>query len=172
MKKFILTFAFLGLSITARADETTATVYHLMPQGQGVKVGTISFTDTKSGLFIQEDLFDLPAGPHGIHVHENGNCANTVVNGKTVLGGAAGGHYDPQKTGKHAGPNNDGHKGDFPELVVSSNGTATTSFYLKDLTVADFKGRSIIIHADGDNYKDTPKPLGGGGDRIACGVIR
>ena len=29
-----------------------------------------------------------------------------------------------------------------------------------------------MIHAGGDNYSDLPKPLGGGGDRIACGVIQ
>jgi superoxide dismutase, Cu-Zn family len=27
-----------------------------------------------------------------------------------------------------------------------------------------------MIHAGGDNYADTPKALGGGGARIACGV--
>ena len=31
--------------------------------------------------------------------------------------------------------------------------------------------RAIIIHAGADNYKDDPAPLGGGGARIACGVI-
>ena len=40
------------------------------------------------------------------------------------------------------------------------------------LTVADVKGRSVIIHAGGDNYSDQPAPLGGGGARIACGVAR
>jgi len=29
--------------------------------------------------------------------------------------------------------------------------------------VADVKGRSIMIHAGGDNYSDQPAPLGGGG---------
>ena len=28
-----------------------------------------------------------------------------------------------------------------------------------------------MIHAGGDNYSDQPQPLGGGGARIACGVI-
>jgi superoxide dismutase, Cu-Zn family len=34
------------------------------------------------------------------------------------------------------------------------------------------RGRSIMIHAGGDNYSDTPAPLGGGGARTACGVIK
>ena len=28
------------------------------------------------------------------------------------------------------------------------------------------------VHAGGDNYSDQPAPLGGGGARIACGVIK
>jgi Cu-Zn family superoxide dismutase len=28
-----------------------------------------------------------------------------------------------------------------------------------------------MIHEGGDNYRDTPEPLGGGGGRIACGVV-
>jgi Cu-Zn family superoxide dismutase len=29
-----------------------------------------------------------------------------------------------------------------------------------------------MIHAGGDNYSDHPKRLGGGGARIACGVVK
>jgi Cu-Zn family superoxide dismutase len=39
-------------------------------------------------------------------------------------------------------------------------------------TVADVKGRSIMIHSGGDNYSNQPAPLGGGGARIACGVVK
>jgi Cu-Zn family superoxide dismutase len=28
-----------------------------------------------------------------------------------------------------------------------------------------------MLHVGGDNYADTPAPLGGGGARMACGVI-
>ncbi len=34
--------------------------------------------------------------------------------GKAVAAGAAGGHYDPQHTGKHEGPLGAGHLGDLP----------------------------------------------------------
>jgi Cu-Zn family superoxide dismutase len=40
------------------------------------------------------------------------------------------------------------------------------------LKLADVKGRAIMIHAGGDNYSDQPAPLGGGGARIACGVVK
>jgi Cu-Zn family superoxide dismutase len=29
-----------------------------------------------------------------------------------------------------------------------------------------------MIHAGGDTYSDMPAPLGGGGARLACGVIK
>jgi superoxide dismutase, Cu-Zn family len=89
-----------------------------------------------------------------------------------VAGLAAGGHYDPQHTGKHEGPYHSGHQGDLPELVVSSNGKATRAVFAHRLTVNDIRGRSIMIHTGGDNYSDHPAPLGGGGARIACGVIK
>ena len=37
--------------------------------------------------------------------------------------------------------------------------------------LADLAGHSLMIHAGGDNHSDHPMPLGGGGARIACGVV-
>ncbi len=37
--------------------------------------------------------------------------------------------------------------------------------------LAEIQGRSLMIHAGGDNHADHPAPLGGGGARVACGVI-
>ena len=94
-----------------------------------------------------------------------------MKDGKMTPGQAAGGHFDPKKTGKHLGPNGDGHLGDLPVLVVDKDGKATTPVVASRLKVADLKGHSLMIHAGGDNYSDTPKPLGGGGARVACGVV-
>ncbi len=41
-----------------------------------------------------------------------------------MAAGAAGGHYDPQHTGKHEGPLGAGHLGDLPLLVVNDAGVA------------------------------------------------
>jgi len=40
------------------------------------------------------------------------------------------------------------------------------------LQLTDLAGRSLMIHAGGDNYSDTPAALGGGGPRAACGVVK
>jgi len=59
----------------------------------------------------------------------------------------------------------------MPALIVDASGKATEAVVVPRLTVADVKGRSIMIHAGGENYSDQPAPLGGGGARIACGVV-
>jgi Cu-Zn family superoxide dismutase len=38
--------------------------------------------------------------------------------------------------------------------------------------LSEVKGKALMIHAGGDNFSDQPKPLGGGGERIACGIIQ
>ncbi len=172
MKKAFVTMMLLGMAAQAQAENVSAVLYQLTDEGQGRQIGTIVFEDTDDGLFVTEKLSYLSPGTHGIHVHERGDCGNTVVDGKVVLGGAAGGHYDPEKTGKHLGPDAGGHKGDLPALTVKVDGTVDRSFFLQSVTSADLKGRSVIIHAGGDNYQDEPLPLGGGGDRIACGIIK
>ena len=88
-------------------------------------------------------------------------------------GFGAGGHFDPDATKKHLGPDAmGGHKGDLPVLKVAANGTAKASLLAPHLKLADVSGHALMIHAGGDNYSDLPKPLGGGGARIACGVVQ
>jgi Cu-Zn family superoxide dismutase len=66
-----------------------------------------------------------------------------------------------------------GHSGDLPVLDVAADGSAKTSVTaprIKDLEAV--RGRALVIHAGGDNFSDEPAPLGGGGARIACGVLK
>ncbi len=54
-------------------------------------------------------------GEHGMHVHENPTCAPAAgKDGKIGAALSAGGHYDPAKSGKHAGSEKAGHLGDLP----------------------------------------------------------
>jgi Cu-Zn family superoxide dismutase len=141
-------------------------------QGTGKAIGTVTILDTPQGLKITPALSGLPAGTHGLHVHEKPDCGPGMKDGKPVAGLAAGGHFDPAMTGKHEGPAGQGHRGDLPALEVAGDGSATATVTAPRLTVADVKGRSLMVHAGGDNYADAPAPLGGGGARIACGVIK
>jgi superoxide dismutase, Cu-Zn family len=155
----------------ARAE--TVTMNMIDASGVGTVIGTISLSDANEGLVVMPDLADLPPGDHGFHVHVNPNCGpGAGADGQPAAGFAAGGHYDPANTGKHLGPRGEGHKGDLPALRVDAGGNAATAVIVPRLKVADVKGRSIMIHTGGDNYSDEPKPLGGGGGRIACGVVK
>ena len=85
---------------------------------------------------------------------------------------AAGGHLDPAKTDEHDGPyNHKGHLGDMPVLIVNADGRATLPTLAPRFKLTDLEHHAIMIHAGGDNYSDHPEKLGGGGERIACGVI-
>lgn len=137
------------------------------------KIGVVSLSETDSGLRFNVNLHGLPPGEHGFHIHENPDCgAAKDKNGIMQAALKAGGHFDPDKTGKHRGPDGHGHRGDLPALNVDNEGKVKTIFTLKDLSLEEVLNRSLIIHAGGDNYSDSPLPLGGGGARIACGVIK
>ena len=150
----------------------TVTLNLLNEEGIGEKVGTVEAQDTEDGLLLVPNLSNLTPGEHGFHVHTNPDCGPGEKDGKIVPGLAAGGHYDPENTGKHEGPEGDGHLGDLPRLIVAQDGTATEPVLAPRLTVEDIQGRSLMVHAGGDNFSDEPKPLGGGGARLACGVIK
>ena len=160
----------LAACVTAPPATTTVTVHAITAEGVGKPIGTIRAEDGNDGLLLTVALMGLAPGDHGFHVHENPSCAPKEKDGKPVAGLAAGGHYDPAKTGKHAGPKAHGHLGDLPALSVDASGNANARLVAPRLKLADLKGRSIMIHEGGDNYADSPKPLGGGGGRIACGV--
>lgn len=138
--------------------------------GVGEEIGTVKAEDTEYGLLLTPSLSNLPPGTHGLHLHQNPDCGPGEKDGKIAPGIAAGGHYDPEDTETHQGPYSDGHLGDLPVLIVDETGTASLPVLAPRLTTADLEERSLMVHEGGDNYSDEPE-LGGGGSRIACGVI-
>lgn len=166
MKNKII-YLFALLSLTSYALEVN--IINLKTKEN---LGTIEITENKYGTIFTPKLKKLPPGLHGIHIHENGNINSITKNGKEVLGGAAGSHYDPYKTKKHGYSWDDSaHKGDLPALYVDKKGNATTAIFSPRLNLKEINGRSIIIHAHGDNHSDSPSPLGGGGSRLSGGLI-
>jgi Cu-Zn family superoxide dismutase len=156
----------------AQAAETTVTLSMAQADGAGPAVGTVRIVETPSGLVFYPQLAGLPPGLHGFHVHENPSCGPSVKDGKTVPAGAAGGHFDPLGAKHHGEPWGDGHLGDLPPLYVSPEGTAQDPVLAPRLMkVSDVLHHALTLHAGGDNRSDSPAPLGGGGGRVACGVI-
>lgn len=164
----LLALLMVGSSAMA-SDHLTVNMTHLE---SGQPAGTVTITKSPHGAVFTPDLQGLPSGQHGFHVHQVGACGPKQVNGQLVLGGAAGSHYDPTNSGQHGLPwTHTNHRGDLPALYVDANGEANSPVLAPRLTLAELQGRSLMIHLHGDNYSDVPKPLGGGGARIACGVI-
>lgn len=139
--------------------------------GTGASVGSVRIVETKYGLAFYPSLKGLPPGLHGFHVHEKPSCAPAEQNGAMVAALGAGGHLDPAGSKKHGEPWGDGHLGDLPPLYVASDGSATQPVLGPRLKLSDVNNRALMIHAGGDNHADHPMPLGGGGARVACGVI-
>lgn len=160
-----------GNTSAGSTSRVTVTMYKIDDKGIGPEIGTLTLMNTRGGLEVTPNLRGLPPGPRGFHVHENPNCGPAMKDGKMVAGLAAGAHYDPNATGKHEGPKGDGHRGDLPVLAVDKDGNASERVLAFRLSVSSVRGRAIVIHEGGDNYADQPKPLGGGGARIACGVV-
>lgn len=173
-RRTVLASLMLCAAVPAHADEVTITLNRLLPDGKvGPAIGTVRFVDDKGGLYIQPSLSGLSVGAHGFHIHARGSCAaSKTKKGGIVPGGAAGGHFDPKKTGRHRGPRGRGHLGDLPRLIAGPTGDTGGWLLAPRLTVKDVRGRAVIVHAGGDNYRDKPKKLGGGGGRFACGVIK
>ncbi|MFO7295534.1 MAG: superoxide dismutase family protein [Caldicoprobacter sp.] len=139
----------------------------LAPQIRGVVV----FTDVPGGTEVYVEVVGLPSyqpappggqpiGPHGLHIHQFGNCD---VGDPQDPFGQAGGHWNPteQPHGNHAG--------DFP-VLFSNNGYARMSFFTDKFKVWDVVGHSVIIHENPDDYRS--QPAGNAGRRLACGIIR
>ncbi|MGA6100311.1 superoxide dismutase [Cu-Zn] SodC [Stutzerimonas marianensis] len=172
MKQWIIA-ALAGCAVVgANAETLNVQVKAVNAQGVGDGVGTVKIETSEYGLVFRPELSGLEPGTHGFHIHAKGSCQPEDKDGQPVPAGAAGGHWDPQNTGKHGEPWGDGHMGDLPALMVNSDGKANQPVLAPRLkSLGDIKGLALMVHKGGDNHADHPEPLGGGGARVACGLI-
>jgi len=166
-KKLVLSLlsAFAVFNLQYTFASINVPIHLVGPTTPGQNIGVITLEDSFSGVLVTPNLHDLPTGVHGFHIHVNPNCNNQGL--------AAGGHLDPSQSDQHHGPyKKHGHLGDLPVLIVDKDGKATLPTLAPRFTLKEIIGHSIMIHAGGDNYSDQPEKLGGGGARIACGIIK
>jgi len=132
--------------------------------------GVVHFLDVTGGTIVCANITGLPkyqpgskdkapVGPHGFHIHQNGNCEIGDPNDPFK---AAGDHWNPtnQPHGNHAG--------DFP-VLFSNNGIGRMCFFTDKFKVQDVLGKAVIIHQNPDDYRT--QPAGDAGKRLACGKI-
>lgn len=125
--------------------------------------GLARFYETPyGGTLVDVEVFGLPnkemcgaCNFYAMHIHEFGDC--TLPFDKT------GDHYNP------TGMQHPDHAGDLPPLL-GNQGYAWQSFYDKRFTVEEILNRSIIIHAQRDDF--STQPSGNAGEKIGCGIIR
>lgn len=165
-------FAVAALSLCGAAQADISVQMNAVDdKGVGQPAGQVVMSETPYGLVFTPSLAALPPGMHGFHVHENPSCDPKEKDGKMTAAMAAGGHYDPAASKHHGLPWGDGHLGDLPGLYVDAAGNANYPVLAPRLKLADVRGRSLMIHAGGDNHSDHPAALGGGGARLFCGLI-
>lgn len=134
-------------------------------------LGEAKFEEQADGVKVTVTVSGLPAGKHGMHIHEVGKCEGPEF-------GTAGGHFNPTQK-EHGKDNPHGHHlGDLPNLEVAEDGTATMSVLAEGVTLQkdaehslmDGEGTALVIHENEDDH--ITDPTGESGGRIACGVIQ
>lgn len=150
------------------ASAATAASAELI-SASGASVGKASLQQGPSGVLIRIEVWGLPPGAHGIHLHAIGKCSPDFK--------AAGGHINPHKR-PHGLLNPDGpDRGDLPNLFVGAGATGKAEFFTTRVSLMmgtapllDEDGSAFIIHEHADDHMT--QPIGGAAGRIACGVIK
>ena len=150
-----------------RAEGPQATA-ELRPTKGNSATGTATFAQFGDKVRVHAVVTGLkPGQEHGLHVHEVGDCSSGD-------GMSAKGHFNPYGKPHAHYSTAERHAGDLPSLKADAGGRAELTVELDVMTVAagpaSVVGRSVIVHADADDYRT--QPTGNAGTRIACGVIR
>ena|GEM_PF-130745 len=128
--------------------------------------GIVKFSEDGDSVLIEAEINGLePGKPYGIHVHQFGDCSAPEASGE---------HFDPSEP--HGNPFDSlgtHHRGDLPNLVAGDDSIGRFEFRTQamvlDSGTNSALGRSVVVHADPDDFET--QPSGGSGDRIACGII-
>lgn len=144
---------------------TRAEAYFQVTETNAIN-GQVIFSPVGSKVRMIAELKGLSPGPHAFHIHEIGDCS-------AADGSKAGPHFNPDKRA-HGNPDSgEHHAGDLPQLIADANGIARLTAYLDEIEIAlgerGVIGRSLVVHADTDNFKT--QPMGNSGVRRACAVI-
>ncbi|HSO41458.1 MAG TPA: superoxide dismutase family protein [Rhodospirillales bacterium] len=151
--------------ITAVAAEAAEPAEARLVNPKGADVGEARVEAVPSGVLLHVKVQDLPPGPHGMHLHAVGACTPDFK--------AAAGHVNIH-TAEHGLRNPKGPEaGDLPNLYVGADGRGEAEVHSTLTTpdaLLDADASALVIHANPDDHMS--QPIGGSGDRIACGVLK
>ena len=126
--------------------------------------GNARVTPTASGVAVLVEVQNATPGPHGVHIHEKGDCSDPAAT-------SAGGHFNPKAAAHHGGSGSAvRHGGDLGNMNVDSNGRGLLIIAVGDLTMSNVVGKAVVVHEKQDDLQSDP--AGNSGPRIACGVLQ
>ena len=150
-----------------------ATARASLVNGTGGSAGRVTFRQGPTGVLIRVEATGLTPGWHGLHLHGVGQCEGP----KFTSAGSHVKHGD--STAMHGLLNADGpESGDLPNLYAGEDGRGFAEVFTADAALVegaggpnllDADGAAILIHAGPDDH--AAQPIGGSGDRVACGII-
>ena len=146
---------------------TTKAMAVIEPRSGSPMTGRATFTAADGKVTMEMNVEGLAPGPHAVHLHEKGDCSAPDA-------ASAGPHWNP--SGADHGKWGEGafHHGDIGNIEVGKDGKGRTTLTTELWTLGgpegtNILGRSVIVHANVDDFKT--QPTGNAGGRIGCGVI-
>jgi len=149
------------------ATSETATA-SLQPKSDNKTLaGTARFEGAPGNIKLTLDVSGAPAGEHGVHIHEKGDCSSADAM-------SAGGHWNPNMS-DHAAPGPSAHLGDLGNMTVGADGKGSLSASNAQWEIGtgspkDLIGKALIVHTMPDDLMT--QPTGNAGGRIGCGEIK
>jgi Cu-Zn family superoxide dismutase len=151
---------------------------------EGRALGQASFTGGPNGVLIQLEFLEraLPAGWHGLHLHDRGDCSDFAAGFE-----ASGGHVGMNRRIQHGLMNPEGPEaGDLANIFAPPEGVFGAEVFAPYVTLSgeripgnardrerlpllDADGSALLIHAARDDQQS--QPIGNAGARIACAAL-
>jgi superoxide dismutase, Cu-Zn family len=154
-----------GSTTTTSTGSDDYLIARVEPTAGNTARGEVRFTKVDGGVRVTASFEGLPAGSHGFHLHETGDCSAPDA-------ASAGAHYNPAGA-PHGAPDaasSARHMGDLGNLEAGADGKATYERVDNVLVYDNLKGLAVLVHAAADDL--TSQPSGNAGARIGCGVVR
>ena len=172
--KSLVALLFLSLTAVVYADVDYKAIVVIKGNSTNHIKGVLTLTEEDSVVTLKGNLSGLePAGKHGFHIHEFGDCSAPDFT-------SAGPHFNP-KGKEHGEPGDeDRHAGDMGNVVADAQGNVTIDVTnelarLRSSSDKSIIGRAVIVHQLEDDLgkgtDEESKKTGNAGKRLACGVI-
>jgi superoxide dismutase, Cu-Zn family len=169
MRLMLVAAALTAAAGIAGAQSPAATKAVTLTDAKGKPAGTVTLTPAPKGVLLRVAATGLTPGWHGIHFHAVGDCSDGAAGFKK-----SGSHVHEAAQVVHGLLNPQANdEGDLTNIYAGPNGHANADLYSGLVTadkLMDADGSAIVIHAKPDDY--STQPIGGAGDRVACGVVK